>query len=174
MIAAACATRSIRWRVATSDARAVTWGTPPALYLPLHQEFDFTIDAAASDDNTQCDRFFDRETDALAQSFIGERVFCNPPYGRGLNRWVSRALDSSRDEGALWVMVLPARTGNQWFHRYVLGYSEIRFLRGRLNFQLGGANRKEAPFDSMVVVYRPGASIASVGAQPMFPFFERR
>jgi len=173
VIAAAAATESVRWRAATSISGSSVWRTPPALYQPLDREFSFTIDVAADDANAKCDRFLDRETDALAQSWAGERVFCNPPYGRDVHRWLQKALDESRDHGALVVMVLPARTGNQWFHRLVLNRAEIRFIEGRLNYTLGGGGRKNAPFDSMVVIYRPSGSAPALRSQPCFPFYSR-
>lgn len=174
MSAAACctATVSIRWRAATTPSGAIVWRTPPALFLALNQEFDFTVDVAADGDNAHCDRFFDSERDALAQSWAKERVFCNPPYGRDIDRWIRKAVDSAREDGATVVMVLPARTGNAWFHQRVLPFAEIRFIRGRLNFTLGGGGRKNAPFDSMVCVFRPGGS-GSVGPQHVFPFASR-
>jgi hypothetical protein len=70
--------------------------------------------------------------------------------------------------------VLPARTGNAWFHRHVLPHAEIRFIRGRLNFTIGGGGRKNAPFDSMVVVFRPfSVGQGTISAQPTFPGFSR-
>lgn len=53
--------------------------------------------------------------------------------------------------GATVVMLLPARTDTRWFHEYIYGKAEIRFIRGRLKF--GGADNA-APFPSMVVIYR--------------------
>ena len=50
------------------------------------------------------------------------------------------------------VMLLPARTDTKWFHDYILGKAEVRFIKGRLKF--GGA-KNSAPFPSMVVVFRP-------------------
>lgn len=171
MMASAAATHSQRWRAATIPSGRVVWRTPEALYLALHQEFDFTIDVAADDGNSVCDRFFDAERDALAQSWAGERVFCNPPYGRDLNRWVAKAVVEAQERGALVVMLLPARTGNAWFHQHVLPHAEIRFLRGRQNFTIGGAGRTNAPFDSMVVIYRPGSvGDRRIKSQPVFPF----
>lgn len=153
--AAAAATLSVRWRAATTPSGAVVWRTPRALYEALDREFDFTLDAAADDGNAVCDRFLDAERDALAMPWAGERVFCNPPYGRDLGRWMEKAFTEASERGALVVMVVPARTGNAWFHRWCLPHAEIRFICGRLNFTLGGGGRKNAPFDSMVVVYRP-------------------
>lgn len=48
-------------------------------------------------------------------------------------------------------MLLPARTDTQWFHKYIYGKAEIRFVRERLKF--GGA-AWNAPFPSMIVIYR--------------------
>lgn len=168
------ATHSRSWRVATSQSQSVVWATPPALFMALDLEFDFSIDVAADDGNTNCERFYSKETDALGASWSSERVFCNPPYGKALNAWVRKAMLSAQDDGSLVVMVLPARTGNRWFHEFVLPHAEIRFIRGRLNFTLGGGGRKNAPFDSMVVVFRPFAfGGGRFTAQPTFPGFGR-
>ena len=50
------------------------------------------------------------------------------------------------------VMLLPARTDTIWFHEYINGKAEIRFIRGRLKF---GKAKNSAPFPSMVVVFHP-------------------
>ena len=49
---------------------------------------------------------------------------------------------------------LPARTDTAYFHDYIYGKAEIRFLRGRLRFTDEDGNAADpAPFPSMVVVY---------------------
>lgn len=78
-------------------------------------------------------------------------MFCNPPYGRQIGEWVKKAYEESRKPNTLVVMLIPARTDTKWFHDYILGKAEIRFIRGRLKF--GGADNA-APFPSMVVVFR--------------------
>lgn len=82
-----------------------------------------------------------------------ERVWCNPPYGREIGKWVEKAYDESL-KGAMVVMLLPARTDTRWFHDYIYNKAEIRFVRGRLKF---GDSKNSAPFPSMVVIFR-GAS----------------
>jgi phage N-6-adenine-methyltransferase len=174
MMAAAAATVSVRWRAATSISGSEVWRTPEALFRALHQEFDFTLDVAADDGNAVVDRFLTHDVDALTQSWAGERVFCNPPYGRALDRWLEKAVLEAQDRGALVVMVLPARTGNAWFHRHVLPHAEVRFIRGRLIFTIGGGGRANAPFDSMVVIFRPFQfGGGAISAQPTFPGFSR-
>lgn len=175
MMSAAAATTSIRWRASTSPSATERWHTPESLYMALDREFQFTIDVAADSDNAKCDRFLDREVDALAVDWSGEVVFCNPPYGRELARWIEKGMLAAQDGGATVVMLLPARTGNRWFHRYCLPHGEIRFIQGRLNFQRGGLRaRRRSPFDSMVVVFRPwSAGQGNVRAQPCFPGLSR-
>ena len=40
----------------------------------------------------------------------GHRVFCNPPYGREIGKWVEKAFRTNEDHGNLVVMLLPAIT----------------------------------------------------------------
>ena len=54
-------------------------------------------------------------------------------------------------------MLLPARTDTVAFHDYILGKAEIRFIKGRLKFELERAEQKDAaPFPSMIAIYRKG------------------
>ena len=51
-------------------------------------------------------------------------------------------------------MLIPARTDTTYFHDYIYGKAEIRFIRGRLRFTDEEGNAyAPAPFPSMVVVY---------------------
>ncbi len=81
----------------------------------------------------------------------GARVFCNPPYGRELHRWVKKCYDESRKPNTLVVMLIPARTDTAYFHDYIYHKArEIRFVRGRLHFN---ESKQGAPFPSMVVIF---------------------
>uniref|UniRef100_A0A6M3X571 Putative methyltransferase n=1 Tax=viral metagenome TaxID=1070528 RepID=A0A6M3X571_9ZZZZ len=52
-------------------------------------------------------------------------------------------------------MLIPARTDTAYFHNYILGKAEIRFIKGRLKFlDEAGKASMPAPFPSMVVIYR--------------------
>lgn len=124
------------------------WETPQSLFDELNAEFGFQTDVCAISENTKCARFYTPEQDGLNQEWIGT-VWCNPPYGKQIAKWVKKAAESN----ATVVMLIPARTDAGWFHEYILGKAEVRFLRGRLKF--GGA-KYNAPFPSMVVVFRNG------------------
>jgi site-specific DNA-methyltransferase (adenine-specific) len=129
------------------------WETPQKLFDELNKEFNFTIDAAADKENHKCERYYTREENGLEKSWKGERVFLNPPYGRELPKWVKKAADEAKDKSTIIVMLIPARTDTQWFHDYIYKKAEIRFIKGRLKF---GDGKKDAPFPSMVVIFRRG------------------
>ena len=133
-----------------SRAKSVEWATPTAVFDALHARFGFTIDVAADDYNHLCPRYFTKEQDGLRQTWAGESVWCNPPYGRGIADWVKKAHDEASSGGTLVVMLLPARTDTKWFHEYVLPHGEIEFVKGRLKF---GDAKAGAPFPSMVVIF---------------------
>ena len=127
------------------------WETPQALFDRLDAEFGFDLDACALPQNAKCAAYYTPEQDALSQPWDGV-VWCNPPYGRNIGKWVQKAHEENRRNNNYIVMLLPARTDTRWFHDYILGKAEIRFIRGRLKF---GGSKNSAPFPSMVVVFRP-------------------
>lgn len=128
------------------------WATPQAFFDELNKEFNFTLDPCATPQNAKCDRYFTKEIDGLSQSWRGEIVFCNPPYGRDLSKWVAKAYTETLSGGAtLVVMLIPARTDTSYFHDYIYKKHEVRFIRGRLHFN---ESKCAAPFPSMVVVMR--------------------
>lgn len=126
------------------------WRTPPDLFAQLDAEFRFTLDAAASDENALCSRYFTEADDGLSKPWGWERVYVNPPYADSA-KWIEKAATEAK-RGALVVMLLPARTDTRAFHQHIYGKAEVRFLPGRLRFV---GTRHAAPFPSMVVVFRP-------------------
>lgn len=128
------------------------WATPQAFFDKLNSEFHFALDVCSTDDNAKCSAHYTKEQNGLKQPWVGS-CWMNPPYGRRIGAWMRKAYESSQ-AGALVVCLLPARTDARWFHRWVLGKAELRFVAGRLHFV--GA-KSGAPFPSMVAIYRPPA-----------------
>lgn len=124
------------------------WATPQDFFDKLNEEFNFTLDPCATDTNHKCAKFYTEQDDGLAQSWDNQIVFCNPPYGREIGKWVKKA---SQATGGAVVMLIPARTDTRYFHEYIYHKSEIRFLKGRLKF---GGSTNSAPFPSMVVIFK--------------------
>lgn len=123
------------------------WATPWDFFSKLDGEFGFTLDVCAESHNAKCKRFITPEADGLQVGWDNEVVWCNPPYGREIGKWVKKA---SEAKGGVVVMLLPARTDTRWFHDYILEKAEVRFIKGRLKF---GDSKNSAPFPSMVVVF---------------------
>ena len=125
------------------------WATPQDFFDNLNNEFGFEIDVCATAENAKCKTFYTKEQNGLEMPWNGV-CWCNPPYGREIGKWVERAYTSSVG-GATVVMLLPARTDTKWFHEYIYGKAEIRFIKGRLKF---GDSKNSAPFPNMVVIFR--------------------
>ena len=149
------------------SSERTTWRTPMNLFAQLDQEFGFTLDAAASRDNALCQRFITEEQDALTCDWHelakGGAVWLNPPYGRGVGKWVRKAwLESAK--GTVVVMLIPARTDTAYFREWAMQAAEIRLIAGRLRFQ--GADNP-APVPSALLVFsriehRPRISVYEV------------
>ena len=122
------------------SSKSPHWATPKALYKELNAEFQFDFDPCPLGES---------EADGSAPLFTpwsGRRVYCNPPYDKGIARFLERA-----SEAQLAVFLLPARTDTKWFHNLILPFAkEIRFVKGRLKF---GDSKNSAPFPSMIVIY---------------------
>lgn len=138
-------------------ARWPDWRTPPELFAALHAEFGFTVDAAASDENHLLPRYWTQETDGLAQSWAGEVVFCNPPYGSETKKWTRKAREEAA-KGATAVLLIPASTDTAWWHDDVMQAAEVRLTRGRVNFlsPTGTVLPGSSLHGSAIAVFLPG------------------
>lgn len=128
--------------------------TPQDFFDLLNEEFHFALDAAATEKSAKCPVYYTPETDGLNSPWdCGGPVFCNPPYGRQIGKWVQKAYEEAK-AGTTIVLLIPARTDTTYFHDYIYGIAEVRFVRGRLHFTDEDGNKfPPAPFPSMVVVY---------------------
>ena len=149
------------------------WSTPRDLYASLDAEFGFTLDAAATTENTCSPTCLTRVENALLARWglvpshrAGPPVvWLNPPYSKVRLFMQKAAAEAAR--GCTVVCLVPSRTDTRWFHDYVWDVTtnaprgarrsrrphvEVRFLRGRLKF---GDGTGSAPFPSMLVIFRP-------------------
>ena len=140
------------------------WETPAWLFSALDSEFHFTLDAASSDANAKCERHLTKRDDGLAADWGGERVWVNPPYGRGVGAWARKAAIEGAKPRTTVALLVAARTDTEWFLRYILGHAEIRLVRGRIRFELAGVAQGPAPFPSMVAVFGEGAAPGKVSS----------
>ena len=140
----------VHYSSATDD-----WATPDDFFQKLHREFRFQTDVCASESNAKCAKFYTKESDGLSQEWSGA-CWMNPPYGREIGRWMEKAYQSARQNGATVVALVPARTDTRWWHSFATK-GEVFFVPGRLKFGNAKAN---APFPCAVVVFRPSVAMA--------------
>ena len=128
------------------------WATPQELYNELNAEFNFNLDACATDDNHKAPAYFTKAEDGLTKNWGGYRLFINPPYSN-ISAWVKKAYYESFKPNTLIVLLIPARTDTKYFQEYIYHRAEVRFIKGRLHFN---NSKTGAPFPSMLVIYRAG------------------
>lgn len=125
---------------AMSSSKSWEWPTPKAYYEELDKEFGFDFDPCPLGGTVD-------GSARLLNSWQGKRVFCNPPYGREIPKFLQCGKDAD-----LAVFLVPARTDTRWFHEICLPLAEeIRFIKGRLRF---GDAKYPAPFPNMLVIFR--------------------
>lgn len=138
--------------------------TSPEVFGPLHERFGFTVDACALPHNAKLPRFWAPEDDGLAQSWAGERVWCNPPYSN-IRPWLEKAHAEIAAGCPLVVMLIPAnRTEQGWWQELVEPHRDrpgavirTEFVRGRLRFIAPGADgigpNERPPFGCVLLIF---------------------
>ena len=72
------------------------------------------------------------EENGLEQPWSPKVTWCNPPYGRGIADWISKAWIEG-GKGCV-VVLVPPSIDTIWWHKYALFANEIRFIKGRIRF----------------------------------------
>lgn len=120
------------------------WGTPQKLYDLLNAEFGpFDLDVCASDVNAKAPIWLSPAQDALKTDWFG-RTFMNPPYSRVGEFITQQCLQVQEGNVEVSVALVAARTDTKWFQMASMFASEIRFLKGRLKFEIYAKNVADA------------------------------
>ena len=138
------------------------WETPQAFFEKLNKEFVFMLDPCSTDKNAKCNWHYTEADNGLTKSWKGATAFVNPPYSSGKqDDWIKKCYEEAQQPLTTVVALLPARTDTIRFHKYILNKAEIRFLKGRLVFEVNGkpvldkkGRPQPAPFPSMIVIWR--------------------
>ena len=126
---------------------SIYWRTPPEIIEEYTEEFGQLFDPCPENP----------DFDGLEISWPHDQAaFVNPPYARGqISEWVKKCFTESVNGGQTVILLIPPYTDTAYFHDYILPWCEIRFLRGRLKFNIGKVGRPAAaPFPSIVCIYR--------------------
>jgi phage N-6-adenine-methyltransferase len=97
----------------------------------------FAIDLAADDGNTVADLFYDKDQNALVQSWaVGPGWnWLNPEFG-DIGPWVEKAWAEClrQDEIVRTAVLVPAGVGSNWWRDWVHEKAQVLLLNGRLCF----------------------------------------
>ena len=149
-------------KVVMFSSKSGEWATPQDFFEKLNWRFGpFDLDPCANPVNTKCANFFTEAEDGLTKDWEGFRLFVNPPYGRGIDKWIKKGYLESQKKNTRVVMLIPARPDTKYWHEYVMKASEVYFVKGRLKF---GDSQNSAPFPSAVVVFDGGNQQQVFGA----------
>ena len=58
------------------------WATPQDFFNSLNEEFNFTTDVCANEENKKCEKFYSLEDDGLSKQWEGV-CWMNPPIWQG-------------------------------------------------------------------------------------------
>ena len=103
------------------------WITPPK-YVEALGEFDLDPCHSLNQQFKHAKKVYTIEDDGLSKKWEG-RVWLNPPYGRGIGKWLKKMKDHNNG-----IALIPARTDTMWFHDHVVSASGMLFLLGRIKF----------------------------------------
>lgn len=138
----------------SNDKWATPW--PFVRQVEAYIGHNFELDVCASKRTKKAPIFYGLEVDGLHTSWDG-RVWCNPPYSNPAP-WCRRAAKLTYNRKCpLAVLLLPPSVDTKWFHRWVLPFAEIHFVRDRIAF-LDWNNEpiKGTRQGSLVAIYRAG------------------
>ena len=146
------------------SSKSNEWETPRYVFDFLNKQFNFELDAAATESNKLCDNFYTQKDNSLLQNWSKHKsIYCNPPYGRLISKFIKKGYEANQ-LGSLVVFLIPARVDTKWWHDYC-SKGEVWFIKGRLKFinkafpsyrEDGNYKISSAPFPSAIVIFRAG------------------
>jgi len=114
------------------------WETPPLIIDDIIKKYDIhpIIDVCATSTNHKFATYFTPKDNALTQEWR-EDFFMNPPYSE-ISQWMQKAYEQHLKYNVNALILVFAKTGVKWWHRYVEGKAEVHFQKGRIRFLLNG------------------------------------
>lgn len=114
----------------TPDVVRDLWESPREVVAWMAKEYGaYDLDAAASDGNKVCEKFYDEKTDCLKRWWgKNKHVWLNPPYSNP-DPFVKKAIEQM-EHGNQIDMLLPADCSTAWFYDACNNAAEIIWIIG--------------------------------------------
>jgi site-specific DNA-methyltransferase (adenine-specific) len=151
-----------------ATAAKTDWCTPPEIYLPVVKFFgQIDLDPCSNPKSgvpANVRLMLEKNENGLekdwalytTREYFGTRVYCNPPFGRGLRAWVEKAHKGTQYPNMVeTILLIPAAVGTKLWQELVFQWAfAVCFLKGRVKFQGATAS---APMDCALVYFGPNS-----------------
>lgn len=125
------------------------WRTPPEIFEPLNERFNFRYDMAAADHNALCARYYTEQNSALGIEWPAAWKWCNPPYSKPLP-WFQHAAQYRKT-----VLLLHLAVATQWMgiarreaNTIIQLTERIQFIHARTGERAATKNNR----DSQIII----------------------
>lgn len=114
----------------TPDIVRDLWATDRDVIRYMEERYGkYDLDAAASENNTVCDKFYDEKTDCLKRWWgKNKHVWLNPPYSHP-DVFVKKAIEQMEHDNQI-DMLLPGDNSTAWFAEARKNAAEIIWIEG--------------------------------------------
>lgn len=148
----------------STNANSVEWYTPAHIFQALTDEhgetlrFDLDVASPGLDQaHVPAACAYTKQDDGLAQQWHG-RVWCNPPYTRGLiDAFLERMANHANG-----IALVFARTDTQWWQNYAATADVVCFIEGRIKFESPDRQKTQAATAPSVLLAWGEASARAV------------
>ena len=104
-----------------------------------------------------------RDRHSLISAGLKPSIWLNPPYGKGIGRWVKKAHEESK-QGTPAVVLTFVRSDTKWWAEWAMKAQEIWLIRGRVSFNPpDGGKPTPAPAPSCLLVFDLARAWMQVG-----------
>ncbi|URC25748.1 DNA adenine methyltransferase [Escherichia phage EC147] len=116
----------------TPDVVRDLWSTPSEVVTWMESEYgDYDIDAAASKENSVCEKFYSKETNCLKRWWgSNKHIWLNPPYSN-ITPFVKKAIEQMEHNNQIDIL-LPCDTSTGWFYEAQQKAAEIIWITGEV------------------------------------------
>lgn len=123
-------------------SNSVEWLTPEWIFDALGARFDLDPCSPGKGlTHVPASHHLTVKEDGLALPWVG-RVWCNPPYGPGIDRWLRKCAHLADEHFGSAIALVPNRTDTRWFQETMEHADSALLLAGRVKFHRG---TKDAP-----------------------------
>lgn len=133
--------------------RSDEYGTPGWVFNPLHEQYGFAIDLAATGRNTKTLAYFSAENSFLQphnRLALGTRHWCNPPFSLAAEFFAKIAAEARRGASIVCIYKSANMETAGWRHIF----SECSWIAQpdrRVNYLVDGVEAKGVQFASAVI-----------------------